>query len=218
LTITLPLRYGEVTRSQCVDSWLTPGNRSWTIVGLAAGKVGFNLLQRNLKALDNQRDTTMTAGRIALYAKGCVRGKWLLTLAFDTAKRGRTARFGGVIDPGTYYTVYADRSERRYDAQSLRKLYLRIERPQFHALFGDFDTAIAEPQLTRYVPALNGVKAQYQSAQVAATAFAADTPFTHHHDVALRARWALSATLDLGVAASVRQGLAAGPRACPVGR
>lgn len=136
----------------------------------------------------------------------------------DTAKRGRTARFGGIIDPRAYYTVYADRSERRYDAQSLCKLYLRIERPKFHALFGDFDTAIAEPQLTRYVRALDGVKAQYQSAQVAAIAFAADTPFTHRHDVALGARWTLSATLDLGVAASVRQGLAAGPRACPVGR
>lgn len=97
----------------------------WPLRAPPAGKAGFNTLQRNLKALDNQRDTTMTAGRIALYAKGRVRGKWLLTLAFDTAKRGRTARSGGVIDPGTYYTVYADRSERRYDAQSpFKNVYL----------------------------------------------------------------------------------------------
>ena len=49
-------------------------------------------------------------GRLALYAKGRVTGKWLMTLAYDTDKEEDETRFQGVIDPRQYYTVYADRS------------------------------------------------------------------------------------------------------------
>src|SRR3546814_5564001 len=88
--------------------------------------------------------------RLALYAKGRVRDKWLMTLAYDSDKDEDDARFGGVIDPRAYYTIYADRNETRYDAASVRKLYLRLERPQFYAMFGDIETGISEPQLARY--------------------------------------------------------------------
>ena len=72
---------------------------------------------------------------MALYAKGRIKGKWLMTLAYDSDKAKDESRFAGTIDPGAYYTIYADRSERRYDASSVRKLYLKLERPQFYALF-----------------------------------------------------------------------------------
>ena len=86
-----------------------------------------------------------------------------MTLAYDSDKKDDETRFGGVIDPSAYYTVYADRSERRYDAASVRQLYLKLERPQFYALFGDYETGIDEPELARYVRAFNGVKAEYRS-------------------------------------------------------
>ena len=92
-----------------------------------------------------------------------------------TATRRRTRPASAEsIDPDAYYTVYADRSERRYDAASVRRLYLKLERPQFYALFGDYETGIDEPELARYVRAFNGVKAEYRSDRVSATAFAAD--------------------------------------------
>ena len=78
--------------------------------------------------------------------------------------------------------IYADRSERRYDAASVRRLYLRLERPQFYALFGDYDTGIDEPELARYVRSMNGLKAEYRSDRVSATAFASDTPTRHRRD------------------------------------
>jgi len=182
LSIALPFRDGEVARTQRIDAWLTPGNRPWTVVGLAEGTVGFNSVERNLRDLPVKSDEWLTSGRLALYAKGRVQGKWLLTLAYDSAKTGDEARFGGTIDPQAYYTIYADRSERRYDAASVRKLYVRLERPQFYALFGDFETGMVEPELTRYVRSFNGVKAQYRSEQVSATAFAADTPYRHRRE------------------------------------
>ena len=182
LSITLPFRDAQVTRTQRIETWLTPGNRPWTVVGFAEGTVGFNTLNGNLERLGKDGEQWLTNGRVALYAKGRVTGKWLLTLAYDTDKKEDQTRFGGTIDPQAYYTVYADRSERRYDAASVRKLYVRLERPQFYALFGDYETGMGEPQLTRYVRSFNGVKAQYRSEHVSATAFASDTPYRHRRE------------------------------------
>ncbi|AYJ85739.1 DUF11 domain-containing protein [Sphingomonas paeninsulae] len=179
LALTLPFRDGEVTRTQRIDAWLTPGNRPWTVVGFAAGTTGINTVKGRLEDLGNGSNEWLTSGRVALYAKGKIQGKWLLTLAYDSAKSANDTQFGGTLDPQAYYTVYADRSERRYDASSIRKLYVRLERPQFYALFGDYDTGMAEPQLTRYVRTFNGLKTQYRSEHVAATAFASNTPYSH---------------------------------------
>ncbi len=182
LTLTLPFRDGDVTRSQRIDTWLTPGKRPWTIVGFAAGTAGFNTLEGRGERLGENGEHWYSDARIALYAKGRVKGKWLMTLAYDSDKKDDDSRFGGTIDPNAYYTIYADRSERRYDAASARKLYLKLERPQFYALFGDYDTGINEPQLTRYQRAFNGVKAEFGNDNVRASAFAADTPYRHRRE------------------------------------
>lgn len=168
---------GEVSRPQRVETWLDPGERPWTVVGFAAGTVGFNTLDSRLEALADDDDSINLDGRVALYAKGRIQGKWLLTLAYDSDKERDETEFGGVIDPRSYYTIYADRSEQRFDAASLRRLYIRLERPQFYALFGDYETGLNESQLSRYQRSFNGLKAEYRSDQVSATVFAADTPF-----------------------------------------
>ena len=182
LSITLPFRDGEVARKQTIQTWLTPGKRPWTIVGFAAGTAGFSTLNGRTEGLGAGGEHWYSDARLALYAKGRIKGKWLITLAYDSDKDKDEARFAGTIDPTAYYTIYADRSERRYDASSIRKLYLRLERPQFYALFGDYETGINEPQLTRYQRAFNGVKAEYGSERVRATAFAADTPYRHRRE------------------------------------
>ncbi|MEH6756496.1 MAG: hypothetical protein V7676_03170 [Parasphingorhabdus sp.] len=174
VSITFPFQDGEVSREQRIETWLDPGNRPWTVVGFAAGTVGFNTLDERLEDLVDDDDNINVDGRVALYAKGRVTGKWLMTLAYDTDKQEDETRFAGIIDPRRYYTVYADRSEQRYDAASVRRLYLKLERPQFYALFGDYETGINEPELARYQRAFNGVKAEYRNDQVSALAFGAD--------------------------------------------
>ncbi|AMO73264.1 hypothetical protein AZE99_06010 [Sphingorhabdus sp. M41] len=176
LSISFPFRDGEVERVQRVETWLDPGDRPWTVVGFAAGTLGFNTLDERLEDLAGDEDNINVDGRIALYAKGRLTGKWLMTLAYDSDKRDDETRFQGVIDPRRYYTVYADRSEQRYDAASVRRLYLKLERPQFYALFGDYETGISEPELARYQRAFNGIKAEYRSDQVHLNGFAADSP------------------------------------------
>jgi uncharacterized repeat protein (TIGR01451 family) len=182
VSLRFNFREGDSAREQRLEAWLDPGQRPWTIVGLAEGTIGYNRLQGKVEDLGEGDDKLLTDGRLALYAKGRIRGKWLMTLAYDSDRKEDETRFGGVIDPQAYYTVYADRSERRFDAASVRKLYLKLERPQFYALFGDYETGIDEPELARYVRAFNGVKAEYRSDRVSAKVFAADTANRHRHD------------------------------------
>jgi len=182
LTMDFTFRDEKVERKQTIETWLDPGDRPWTVVGFAAGTLGYNTLDDRMEPVAETLDDVNADARLALYAKGRVRGKWLMTLAYDSDKEKDDARFGGVIDPRAYYTIYADRNETRYDAASVRKLYLRLERPQFYAMFGDFETAISEPELARYQRALNGAKAEYRGRNIAATAFAADTPYRFRRD------------------------------------
>jgi uncharacterized repeat protein (TIGR01451 family) len=182
LAMDFTFRDDKVTRKQTIETWLDPGNRPWTVVGFAAGTVGYNTLDDRMEPSAETLDDLNADARLALYAKGRVRGKWLMTLAYDSDKDKDDTRFGGVIDPRAYYTIYADRNETRYDAASVRKLYLRLERPQFYAMFGDIETGISEPELARYQRALNGGKAEYRGRNVAATAFAADTPYRFRRD------------------------------------
>ncbi|WP_447762773.1 hypothetical protein [Sphingopyxis panaciterrae] len=182
LAMDFTFRDDKVERKQTVETWLDPGNRPWTVVGFAAGTLGYNTLDDRMEPVADTLDDLNTDARLALYAKGRVRGKWLMTMAYDSDKDKDDTRFGGVIDPRAYYTIYADRNETRYDAASVRKLYLRLERPQFYAMFGDIETGISEPQLARYQRALNGGKAEYRGRNLAATAFVADTPYRFRRD------------------------------------
>ena len=51
-------------------------------------------------------------------------------------------RLFGTIEPDRYYTLYGDAVEQRFEAATTRKLFLKIERRQFAALFGDFETGL----------------------------------------------------------------------------
>jgi uncharacterized repeat protein (TIGR01451 family) len=182
VAVSFNFQDGEVKRSQRVETWLDPGDRPWTVVGFAAGTIGFNRLEEGLEELSDDNDRLNVDGRIALYAKGRVTGKWLMTMSYDSDKKEDESRFAGVIDPRRYYTIYADRSEQRYDAASIRRLYLKLERPQFYALFGDYQTGIDEPVLARYQRSFNGVKAEYRNEAIHATAFGSDTPYRYRRE------------------------------------
>ncbi len=68
--------------------WLTPGKRDWILVGFAQGTLGHKQLSGNHEALKdaNADDKLFDENRLAFYAKGEIKGEYLLTLAYDTAK------------------------------------------------------------------------------------------------------------------------------------
>jgi hypothetical protein len=152
------------------------------VVGLAEGRAGFGKLASRVEPLTVPTENLTADGRIAFYAKGRIEGSWLLTLAYDSAKRRHDQQLTDAIDPDTYYTVYADRSERRFDAASTRKIYIKLETRQFYALFGDFETNFVDTQLGRYVRSGTGAKSDYRGRNLAASAFVARFPTTHRRD------------------------------------
>jgi uncharacterized repeat protein (TIGR01451 family) len=174
-------------QAQQVQAWLKSAPRDWIVVGFAKGSIGYETLKDNLQALQPGEDGkgVRAEGQAALYAKGRVLGKWLLTLSYDSDKptdRLRNRSLLSTIDPGQYYTLYGDGTQQGYDASSARKLYLKLERDQFYALFGDFDTGLGQTELSRYQRTLNGVKVEYHGPMVEFTAFGAKTAQSYARD------------------------------------
>lgn len=154
--------------------WLAPEARDWILVGLAEGTLGYATVSghmQNLAAADVP-DGYYDQGRLAFFAKGRIKGRWLLTLAADSARRRKETPFGRVIDPEADYLLYGDATQQAHDAPSREALYLKIEREQFYALFGDFDTDLTVTRLTRYSRRLTGLKSELQSGAFSFTGFA----------------------------------------------
>ena len=178
---------GEVTvvlpfanyRQQEIRAWLEPAQRDWILVGFAEGTAAYTTLSDNLAAAAEagHEDGYSDEGRVAFFAKGSVRGEYLLTLGFDS-DRDRDAnreRFDTIVDPNAYYMLYADTAEQRFDAPSQRKLYVKLERRQFYALFGDYETGLTVTDLARYQRTFNGLKSEYRGRNVGYTVFAAES-------------------------------------------
>ena len=158
-----------------VRAWLTASAQGWTVVGFGAGSLGFETLRTRSRPLPGGRSTgIVTSGQASFYAKGRIKGRWLLTMAYDSARRPDPDRgLLSTIDPERYYTVYGDGTQQGCDASTSRKLYLRLENRAFYALFGDFETGLLDTQLTRYSRTLNGTKARYEGRRLAFSGFAA---------------------------------------------
>jgi len=187
-------RTGEVTarlqfenfREQEVRAWLRPEPRDWILVGFAEGTGGYNTLSDNavVAAAAGSEEGYYDDGRVAFFAKGQIKGEFLLTLAYDSDReRSKTRdRFQTAIDPNAFYPLYADTSEQRFEAPSQRKLYVKLERGQFNALFGDTDTGLSVTDLARYERRFNGLKSEYRGENVGYTMFAAETAEAFNRD------------------------------------
>ena len=159
--------------------WLKSDRREWILVGLAEGTVGYNTVSGNMQSLEDSGDEEdlYTDGRIALFAKGKVKGEYLLTMQYDTAGPHGAAGEGlhGTIDPDTYYTLYGDSAEQGYEAPTSKKLYLKIEKGQFYALFGDTSTGLTVTELSRYDRRITGLRSEMRGEIFSYNLFASET-------------------------------------------
>lgn len=131
--------------------------------------------EQELKEFAGNDDYSAT-GRAAMFLKGKVRGDYLLTLSYDSDKKGE--RLFRDIEPGEYYPVYGDSSAKGFDAQSTGKLYVRLDKGRSFAMYGDLKTQIDNDdgiKLGQYNRTLTGVKAQYEDANTRITTFIAET-------------------------------------------
>ena len=164
--------------------WLEANARDWVMVGLVGGSLLHSSVSEHTESLvpgdvedgwDLDRGTTV-------FAKGRIKGSWLLTAAYDSRREefessndiDRAALEGG-LDPNQYYTLYGDATTQGFEAPSQRKLYVKLERKQFYALFGDFQTGLTMTELSRYSRNLNGFHTEYDGDYVSLNAFGTDT-------------------------------------------
>lgn len=161
-----------------VRTWMATPVRDWILVGLAEGTLAHRKLSDHVEQLPPGMSEGYDAdGRVAFFARGRIRGKWLLTLAYDSARKTGEASdsLRQQIDPDEYYSVYADASEQRTHAPSAGKLYVRLERETFFAVLGDYETGLTITELARYNRSLHGVKSGYRGKNVSYSVFGAHT-------------------------------------------
>ena len=150
--------------------------RDWIMVGLAEGSAAYKTISGNMVNAEqgSQEEDLTTDGRIAFYAKGQIKGEYVLTIAYDTAKE-RPDQLEQQIDPNSFYTLYGDKASTRFDASSQEKLFLKLEKDQFYALFGDFSTGINAGELSSYSRRFTGLKSEYKNEEIDVVLFASET-------------------------------------------
>ena len=145
------------------------------IMALADGKVSQITREGNLAATGaDEYDEIRTEGRVALYLKGTVLGKYLITAAFDSGSSEADKLFSEIdsiendrlitnLDPDTIYPVYGDDSTLIFDTESQGKLYLALEGEHLEAIVGNYALNFTDTELTAYQRTLFGARAAWRS-------------------------------------------------------
>ena len=174
-----------INREQALSVWLKPHLRNWILVGIVEGTLAHQSLSGNMKTLNDlgKDDSFYKRGRVAFFAKGRIKGKYLLTLSYDSHKQKQQvgSQLEGTIDPDAWYTVYGDNSISQHDAPSSRKLYVKLEKDNFYALFGDYHTGLTVTELAGYERVLNGIKTEFTHENYSVNAFVSEVSDAHHH-------------------------------------
>ncbi len=155
----------ENQKDTVINAWLAPAVEDWIVVGFAEGTAGYSFLSGKAELIpgDAKHHSLDVDKQTKFYARGRVKGEWIMTLAFDSSKERKKKQddFKGIIDPNEFYTLYGDGTTQKNDSTSSEKVYIKLERSRFYALFGDFDTALNETELMRYNRSFTGIKSEY---------------------------------------------------------
>ena len=120
-----------------------------------------------LAADDRYLEDSLTEGRLALYLKGKIRGKYLLTTQLDSHEEqlGNLVenidekdprRLFRSIDPDRYYPVYGDDSTTVADTNTQGRLYVRLDWDNSRAVLGNFNTSFTGTEFAQYNRTLYG--------------------------------------------------------------
>ena len=118
-TAIIRLRLGE-RRKQEIRVWLEPQARDWVLVGIAEGTSAFNTISNSMQSAQQAglEEGYANDGRIAFFAKGAIKGEYLLTAAYDSAREHEQTKDKvlGTVEPDRFYTLYGDATEQRFEA------------------------------------------------------------------------------------------------------
>jgi len=147
----------------------------WFGIGLADLTVGNNLGSGIIEHTGvDEFPGTWTRGRAAMYLKGKIKGKYILTASADTGEGTLENMFTGLagkdprellkrISPNDYYPVYGDDSAMIEDAPTNGKVYVRLDNGPSHVMWGNFKTDIAGTKFMVSDRTLYGASGVYRS-------------------------------------------------------
>ncbi|MDH3643894.1 MAG: hypothetical protein OES38_17440, partial [Gammaproteobacteria bacterium] len=147
------------------------------VVGLANLTLGHNNLSGSVEALGGDEhfdDSIFVDGRVAMYAKGKIKGKYLITAQLDTTEdmlknmgdnlqRKDPRRLFRQLDPDRYYPVYGDDSTAVSDVDTQGAYYVRVDWDKSSALWGNFETGLTDTEFAQHNRTLYGAKLDYAS-------------------------------------------------------
>ncbi|HEU4403314.1 MAG TPA: OmpA family protein, partial [Candidatus Polarisedimenticolia bacterium] len=141
---------------------------------VALGDATVNKITTEGRTPDKFRDDLYVDGRLALYLKGRIQGKYLITAALDTGD-GRLSeigsrlgdrdntRFTRNLDPDAFYPVYGDGSRTVNDTNSQGRFYVLVEAPEGSFLWGNYNSGITGGEFASFNRSLYGGKATWRS-------------------------------------------------------
>ncbi|MDP2912796.1 MAG: carboxypeptidase regulatory-like domain-containing protein, partial [Candidatus Omnitrophota bacterium] len=170
VTIPLKILSEEETKAQAASD---SKENQFMLVALADGQLGYMVASGNLQNLkdtnpkegltDNFNNSITANGTLKAYLKGKIQGKYLLTARFDSTKDYQDHLFE-YINPEKYYPIYGDKSTLLNDADSPEKVYVRLDRADSYALYGNYSTEeFAQTELSKYSRTLSGAKGHIET-------------------------------------------------------
>ncbi len=147
----------------------------WFFVGIADVTIGARI-EDQLEEASGEDDDFYANGRAGLYLKGRIQGKYLITASVDSGDGDIEDIFERIddkdprwileqLDPDDFYPVYGDDSTAIDDTPSTRRFYVRIERDDSFALWGDFNANFNETEYLQNNRELYGARARYVTPQ-----------------------------------------------------
>ena len=139
--------------------------------------------EQELKSLSRgDNGDSRIGGRAALFLKGRVQGKYLLTMRYDSQQDPEERLFRD-IQPDQFYPIYGDAAVKGFDAQSTSSLYVRVDKNKSYLMHGDFTTSgdysaqnfLGATSLGNYVRSLTGFKGHQENDRL-------KTNFFYSHD------------------------------------
>ena len=147
------------------------------VVGLANLAAGGGAVSGSFEELspdDDFDDSIQVEGRLALYLKAKIRGRYLVTAQLDTTqdeldnlgdnlKRRDPRRLFRQLDPNRYYPVYGDDSTTTSDVDTVGAYYLRVDWDRNQVLLGNFNTGLTDTETMQYNRSLHGARVTHKS-------------------------------------------------------
>ena len=172
------------TREDGTDGWeheiaLETEENFGFIMGLASLTIGDHSTSGDIEPLsvdDHFDESVFIDGRLAFYAKGKIKGKYLITAQLDSTedelsnfgdnlRRKDPRRLFRQLDPDRYYPVYGDDSQTVQDVDTQGAFYVRVNWNRHEALWGNYNTGFTDSEIAQYNRTLYGAKVRFESAE-----------------------------------------------------